>query len=80
MGGPNPGIDANFVVEKVEDLGAEYDLVRLTIRVPKYCTVIPNPKAGEPGQPDQIPYFVEGQQYGAHVIADYPVPPEPKES
>lgn len=68
MGGPNPGIDANFVVEDVVDLGTEYDLVRVTMRVPRYCAI----------NPDGSMYFVKGQQYSAHVIADYPVPNEPK--
>lgn len=68
MGGPTPGIDANFVVEKVEDLGTEYDLVRVTMRVPRYCAI----------NADESMYFVVGQQYGAHIIADYPVPDEPK--
>jgi len=73
MGGPNPGIIANFAVESVVDLGDEYDLVRLTIRVPRYCTQIPDPN--HPGK--TLQYFVVGQQYGASIIADYAVPPEP---
>lgn len=68
-GGPNPGQIANFVVEKVEDLGTEYDLVRLTIRVPRYCSL----------NPDGSLYFTVGSQYSASIIENYPVPPEPTE-
>lgn len=70
MGGPNPGIDANFVVENVVDLGTEYDLVRVTFRVPRYCAI----------NGDGSMYFVKDQAYAAHIIADYEVPPEPKDS
>jgi hypothetical protein len=70
MGGPNPGIDANVVVEEVEDLGKEYDLVRVTMRIPRYCAI----------NADGSLYFVKDQQYGAHFIADYPVPEEPKKT